>query len=209
MTTSKTSTFDGIKLYYQRATCLRKWSWKDETSQNLHDSVQLQTVLALYDLVTVRNSGQPSNSRLKTTVKLHIDQMMRTRNFRARNEVAERGAVTKSQKGNKAQVERKVGECFQGTAHGQYSKGASCSLSHDTLTLETVALVRDEKGRSSSPASNSKAKTDGEGQKPSKESGNEEESSSDTRNEIPCRFRICKNTSCKIWHPPVCQKLQV
>ena len=59
--------------------------------------------------------------------------------------------------------------------HGQCSKGASCSLSHDTLPLETVALVRDEKGRSSSPASNSKAKTDGEGQKPSKESSNEEE----------------------------------
>ena len=38
-----------------------------------------------------------------------------------------------------------MGECFQLTAHGQCSKGASCSLSHDTLPLETVALVRDEK----------------------------------------------------------------
>ena len=74
----------------------------------LQDSVQLQTVLALYNLETVRNNGQPSNSRLKTAVKLHIDQMMRTRNFRVQNEVVKRGAATKSQKGNKAYVERKV-----------------------------------------------------------------------------------------------------
>ena len=42
-----------------------------------------------------------------------VDHMMRTRNFRVRNEVVERGAVTKSSKGKKAYVERKLGECFQ------------------------------------------------------------------------------------------------
>ena len=47
-------------------------------------------------------------SRLKTAVKLHIDQIMRTRNFRVWNEVVERGAVTKSSKEKKAYVERKV-----------------------------------------------------------------------------------------------------
>ena len=57
----------------------------------LQDSVQLQTVLALYHRETVRNNGQTSFLRLKTSVKLHIDQMMRTRNFRVRNEVVERG----------------------------------------------------------------------------------------------------------------------
>ena len=62
----------------------------------LQDSVQLQTVFALYDQETVRNSGQTSYLRLKTCVKLHIHQMMRTRNFRVRNEVVERGSVTKS-----------------------------------------------------------------------------------------------------------------
>ena len=46
------------------------------------DSVQLQTVLALYDRETVRKNGQTSFLRLTTSVKLHIDQMMRTRNFR-------------------------------------------------------------------------------------------------------------------------------
>ena len=41
----------------------------------LQDSVQLQTVLALYDQETVRNNGQTSYLRLKTSVKLHIDQV--------------------------------------------------------------------------------------------------------------------------------------
>ena len=111
----------------------------------LQNSVQLQTVLALYDQETARNKGKPNCSQLKTAVKLHTDQMMRTRNFRVRNDVVERGSVTKNQKGKKAYVERKVGEGFQWKAHGQCSKGDSCSFSHDThKPLEKVAKVRDE-----------------------------------------------------------------
>ena len=75
----------------------------------LQNSVQLQTVLALYDQETAR-SQEPNFQQLKTAVKLHTDQMMRSRNFRVRNDVVERGSVTKSQKGRKAYVERKVRE---------------------------------------------------------------------------------------------------
>ena len=61
----------------------------------LQDSVQLQTVLALYEQENIRNNEPTSYSRLKTTVRRHIDQTMRTRNFRARNEKVEnKGAVT-------------------------------------------------------------------------------------------------------------------
>ena len=60
--------------------------------------------------------------QLKAAVELHIDQMMRTRNFRVRNGDVERGAVTKSQKGKKVNVEMKVGECFQWKAHGHVPK---------------------------------------------------------------------------------------
>ena len=54
----------------------------DVTLEGLHksklqDSVQLQTVLALYDQETVRNNGQTSYSRLETSVSLHVDQMMK------------------------------------------------------------------------------------------------------------------------------------
>ena len=59
-------------------------------------SAQLQTLLALYHHETARNSGKPNYSQLKPAVTLHTDQMMRTGNFRVRNEVVERGAVTQS-----------------------------------------------------------------------------------------------------------------
>ena len=75
----------------------------------LQNSAQLQTVLALYDQETARNKGKPNYSQLETAVKLQGDQMMRTRNFRVRSDVVERGSVTKSQKGKKAHVEREVG----------------------------------------------------------------------------------------------------
>ena len=69
---------------------------------------------------------------------------------------------------------------------------------------ETVAEVGDEKDNRL-PAPNSKAKTDGEGEKPSNESGNRDESSLDSRSKIPCRNRNCNNPSCAFWHPPVCE----
>ena len=50
---------------------------------------------------------------MKTSVRLHVDQMMRAKNFKIRNDVVEREAVTKSHKGKNVNVERKVGECFQ------------------------------------------------------------------------------------------------
>ena len=124
----------------------------------LQDSVQLQTVLAVYDQETARNNGQPNCSRLKTVVKLHIDQMMRTRNFMVRNNVVQRGSVIKSQNGKKAYVERKVGECFQWKAHGQCSKGDSCSFSHDKIACGNSGSGQRPRGRSSSPAPNSEAK---------------------------------------------------
>ena len=84
----------------------------------LQGSVQLQTVLALCKQENVRNNNPPSCARLKTTVRRHVDQTMRTRNFRAGNERVERGVATKSPKGRKASVERKVGECYQWKAIG-------------------------------------------------------------------------------------------
>ena len=50
----------------------------------LQDSVQLETVLALYDQLTARNNGKTNYQQLMTPVKFHIDQMTRTRNFRTK-----------------------------------------------------------------------------------------------------------------------------
>ena len=58
----------------------------------------------------------------------------------------ERGAVSKSQKGKKAYVERKVGKCFQWKAHGQCSKKTHVVSVMTDQHKETCAVVRDEKG---------------------------------------------------------------
>ena len=68
----------------------------------LQNSAQLQTVMALYDQEFARNTGTPNCQQLRTAVKLHIDQMVRNRNFKAWSDVVERSSVTKSQKGNKS-----------------------------------------------------------------------------------------------------------
>ena len=80
----------------------------------------------------IRNNGQPSCSRLKIAVRRQSDQVMRKRNLRARNEVVERGGtVIESHKGKKANVERRVGECYQWKANGRCSKGQTCGFRHE------------------------------------------------------------------------------
>ena len=64
--------------------------------------------------MTKNHSGKPNYSQVKKAVKLHIDQMMRTRNFRVRNDVVERGSVTKSQKETKPTLRGKWDSVFSG-----------------------------------------------------------------------------------------------
>ena len=86
-------------------------------------------MLALYDPETVRNKKQTSYSRLKTSMRLFFDQKMRSGNLKDRNDMIQR-AVTRSRKENRANVERKVGDCWQWQATGQCSKGDSCGFHH-------------------------------------------------------------------------------
>ena len=73
----------------------------------LQDSVQLHTVLAMYEQENVRNNEPPNYLKMETLVRRHIDQVMRTRNFRARNDRVESGTVTKRGKTKrKVSVER-------------------------------------------------------------------------------------------------------
>ena len=169
----------------------------------LQDSVQRQTTLAMYEKEKNRNNEQPNYSRLKIAVRRHIDQQMRTRNFRARNEIVERGAVTKRPKGRKAVVERKVGECYQWKVIGQCSTGDSCSFSHDQAPGNGCGQRQEEP--SFSPAPKANAQTDDN--IPSKSSGYRGKTPSGTRGRNPCRDFLkgkCTNPSCNYWHPPVC-----
>ena len=52
----------------------------------LRESDELQKVLAMYEQETNQDRSKPSNQKLKTMVKRHTGQKIRTRNFQARNE---------------------------------------------------------------------------------------------------------------------------
>ena len=143
-------------------------------------------MLALYDPETVRNKKQTSYSRLKTSVRLFYDQKMRSRNLR---------------KENRANVERKVGDCWQWQATGQCSKGDSCGFHHGVRASGNGSELLKQKERTSSPALNSKATKDGKG----KSSDEKDGKSVDKRNKIPCQWRNCTNPSCSYKHPPECQ----
>ena len=157
------------------------------------DVILKGSVLALYDQETTRNNVQTSCLRLKTSVKLHIHQMM----LETSESEAKLWKETKSSKGKKAYVERKVGECFQWKAHGQCSKGDSCSFIHELASQTKRTIVRSRNIFESQDWGRGTKKF-------SKESGHREESSSDKRGNIPCRYRHCENPSCNYWHPPVC-----
>ena len=114
------------------------WTHKEREEKGpiwyVRDSLRLQTVLrSVYEQENIRSNEQPSHSRLKTSVTRHVDQMVRTRNFRARNERIGTGVVTKSQK-ETISVERKVRECSQLKSEKiRCSRGDSCSFSHGSI----------------------------------------------------------------------------
>ena len=64
----------------------------------LQDSVQLQTVLAMYEQENVRSNGQTKLFQTEDSGRRHNDRVMRTRNFRARSEIVERGTVLVARK---------------------------------------------------------------------------------------------------------------
>ena len=131
----------------------------------------------MYEQENVRNNEQPNYSRLKTIVRRHFAQTMRTRNFRARSEIVERGTVS----GKQLDSVRKE------------TQVVSVMIEH----LENRCDQRQD-GQVSSPAP--KAQTQTDGKKPSKGSGLRGESPSGTRGRISCRhLRKCTNPSCNFW----------
>ena len=102
-------------------------------------------MLGLHDPETVRNKKETSYSRFKTSVRLFFDQKMRSRNLKARNDMIHGGVVTRSRKENKANVERKVGDCWQWQATGQCSEGDSCGFHHGVRASVTGANFLNKK----------------------------------------------------------------
>ena len=120
---------------------------------------------------------------------------MRSRNNKARNEMNDRGAVTRSRRGNKVDVERKVGDHLQWRATGQ-SEGNSCVFKHGEEASGNGSMPRKQKERFFSPAPNSKAIKDGIGKSKYKPL---------TRGARSNVNGNTKNPSCSSRHPPTCR----
>ena len=77
----------------------------------IRESEKLKTVLELYDLETHQKKLGPDDHRLKTMVKISIDQDIRNKNFGSRNGNYERNAVVKNQE-TKQGGQRILGDCW-------------------------------------------------------------------------------------------------
>ena len=121
-----------------------------------------------------------------------IDQKLRLRNFDARNERIETGAVVTSRRGLSG-VERGQGVCYQWRAKGQCSRGDQCSFLHERAKSTPKTATSSEppkhpRGRSAS------RKRSLRGRSPPGKS-----------NRLPCRDFLkvtCTKLPCDYWHPP-------
>ena len=86
----------------------------------IRESVQLKTVLELYDMEIHQKISMPNHQKLKTMVKRRKDQKLRLRNFDARHRRIETGAVVMNRKGMSS-VERGKVVCHQWKEKGQCS----------------------------------------------------------------------------------------
>ena len=157
--------------------------------------------MALYDQETVRNKGQTSYSRLKTSVRLYIDQKMRRRKLKARNEMIDRGVVTRSRERNQANVERKVRVCWQWRATGQCSKGDSMCFSNMRLQLRETDLANLKNKKNDCPLPHQIRRQ----QKTEKVSPNHLTKNMKVLLIMGAKWKNCTNPSCSYRHPPVCQ----
>ena len=97
----------------------------------VRESDQLKTGLELCDMEIHQKMSMPNDQKLRTVVKRSIDQKLRFRNFDARNERIEKGAVVTSRR-RLGSVERGQGVFYQWKAKEQCSKGDQCSFPHES-----------------------------------------------------------------------------
>ena len=104
---------DGTKLHWLQEKIPKDNVLESVYRMRIREPVQLQTVFAMFEQLIDQH------------LRSQIDQTIRTRNFRARNERIKTGVLLKSQKGKMSGRERQVGKCFQWKANGQCSRGDS------------------------------------------------------------------------------------
>ena len=162
----------------------------------IRESEKFKTVLELYDLETHQKKLGPDDHRLKTMVKISIEQEIRNKKFGIRNENFEKNAVVKNQ-GTKQRVQRIIGDCWQWETNGQCAKGDNCSFRHD--------INKRGKVTPSNPSPNSFMQQSE--RKSSRTRSPRGRSPSGRVSRWPCKDYLkgtCNNSFCEKWHPPDC-----
>ena len=194
--TFRSSIQDGMKLHclqvkYPRTSRVRY-------KMRIPELVQLQTVLALYDQELDRDRATPSYQRLKTLVRKTCgDQMIRTRNFRARNERIATVVRVKRQKGRKS--------AGKGEWEHVISGKQMDSVQEECLAVSATGTIVDNKHYHPLLLHRRRHRLTEE--VPSKGPGPRGESPSGRKGEKACKSylqRNCPNPSCDYWFPPVC-----
>ena len=153
---------------------------------------QLRTVLELYDMEIHQKVSMPNYQKLKTTVKISVDQKLRLRNFDARNE-----KIETSRRGLSG-IERGKGICYQWKAQWQCSRGDRCSFRHEGH--ERAKPTPKSAPPSEPPTTrggSASRKRSLRGRSPSKET-----------NRQRCKNFLkgtCTKLLCDCWHPPECK----
>ena len=163
----------------------------------IRESDQLKTVSGLYDMEIHQKISKPDYQMLKTMVKSSIDQKLRSRNFDARNERIETGAVVTKRRGQRG-VHRGQGECYQRKAKGQCSRGDKCSFWHDG----------NERAKPTVKTAPSSEPPTPRGRRASRKRNLRGRSPSGKTNRQPRRDFLkgtCSKLPCDDWHPPECQ----
>ena len=124
---------DGTKLFQLQMKYTRKNALESLYKMRIRESVQLVTFSAMYEQENDQNRAVPSYQRLKTEVRRHIDQTIRTRNVRVRSERI--GVLVISQNGKNVSVEGDQENAFSGK-----QKDPVQEETHAVSAMETISV---------------------------------------------------------------------
>ena len=147
---------------------------------------ELKTVLELYDVEIYQKISVPNHQKLQIMVKRSTDQKLRLRNFDARHERIESGAVVKSWKG----VWKEKDKC---------SQGDRCSFRHET---------QDRAQNPEHIAATPSEPTSSRGRSVSRKRSIRGKSNHGSILRQLCRYyskSTSTRTSGEYWHPPECR----
>ena len=145
---------------------------------------------------TYQKKAEPNYHRLKTTVKISIEQNLRMTNFEARSGNFERNAVVKNQ-GTKQRGQRTFGDCWQWESNGQCSKRDNCSFRRDVC----------ERAKSTQPNPSPGSSTQRNVKNASRTKSLGGRSPSGKMARLLCKDYLkgtCTTPFCEKWHPLEC-----